>query len=138
MSDLKFVNIHGAEINIAEATARAAMYQKPKERAVDDREKLIGWIVTGFSPDMMKEAERVHNLEREAALRRHRNGEKAVKVPDYWDAEAYMRGRIGRPVRTKPFELEGAAIEAAEIARRAGWVGVVVARKTRGKAKVEK
>jgi hypothetical protein len=48
------------------------------------------------------------------------------KEPKPWDEATWRSKTKLRPVRSKPYELRDAAMQCADLARKAGWLDVVV------------
>lgn len=108
---------------------------KPKPRGpaskrvdnVHDATRSAGFTVSGFSPEHLVKAEKQRG--EDIAFAKAWNAEHkecAMRVPPPWDAELYIR--TARPIRarSRPYEIESAADQCAEMLRKAGWLGVRV------------
>jgi hypothetical protein len=117
-----FVNIHGQPVReIARATT-------PTERRPQRDSYHDGFAVVGIPPGKLEEAQRLHESLRRRAMHECRG------LPPEWDAEAWIRTAKTRRVRTKPYELHSAAMQCAELAVKAGWLGVEVRELKKGDA----
>jgi hypothetical protein len=109
-----FVNFLGQPVHeIAGSTV-------PTERRQERAAFHDGFAVTGIAPGKLEEAQRLH----ESLRRRAMNS--AQGMPPEWDAEAWIRTARRKRVRTKPYEIRSAAVLCAELATKAGWLGVEV------------
>jgi hypothetical protein len=95
----------------------------------------LGWVVAGFSPQRLADAQVAHDrlvrdLEdhnRYAATAAGKSaGAVRAKVPQPWDRDVYMRKSAPTKARPKPYELREAAEQCADMLRRQGWVNVSV------------
>lgn len=110
---MNFINIHGQAISIGSRTSHVP---PPRSKRNADAEKRhMGWAVTGFSPEHLAEAKRVHE-----------EAQKDDETLKPWDEAAYMNGHRPQKARSKPYLIPGAAGECAEMLKRAGWVRVQV------------
>lgn len=131
---MNYVNVFGEPVSIE----RIASKYKPPPRvsnapkATTERDMATvseGFVVAGFSPDHLKSAEFDHKARAEAQASRIARGgslDRGEKIVGEWSADAYMRQAKPRRVRAKPYEIESAARQCAELAARAGWIGVTV------------
>jgi hypothetical protein len=86
-----------------------------------------GWRVVGYSPEHVAEAERRHSIDREKLL-----GRAKPRDIGEFNLHAWMAKTKPRAVRFKPYEVESAAIQCAELARRKGWGGGYLCRGNKG------
>lgn len=115
---MNYVDIHGRTFLLPD---KAAKSRRPTgSRTTGDAEKRhLGYIVTGYPPDMVAEAKAAREAEIKAAVAAGR------LPPDPWDVEAWMRTAKPKKVRSKPYEVAAAAAECAAMAEfKAGWIGV--------------
>lgn len=130
---MNFVNLKGEPLNIC-ALAGKHKPQAPANTSLkrtDDRTRAKvsdGFVVLGFPRDYLETAEREHNIRREELLALERTNKLGPKekVPAPWNEEVFMRTGKPKRARTKPYELEAAADECAELCRKAGWKNVRV------------
>lgn len=108
---MNFVNIHGDPV--------ALNYQPIKRKTKDQPESYHnGWKVQGIPPGALEAARAQH-----AADVRYAQATGA-KMPKEWDEGNWLMNAKRRPVRGKPYELEQAARQCAELAEKAGWLRV--------------
>lgn len=79
----------------------------------------------GIPPGALEEARQAH----EAA-----QTTKAECKAKAWDAALWIANQRGKPVRAQPYQLESAATQCAELARKAGWLNVHVTEVSRRKS----
>lgn len=107
---MQFVNLRGDPINVA----AAGTPKKKSGRATPDSYHK-GWVVVGFSPEHLAEAERTHD----------------PKDGKAFDVVSYMR--TARPkAASRPYEIHSSALQHAEMLRAAGWQLVQVVAKAKG------
>jgi hypothetical protein len=136
MSELNFVNALGEPFDVDAARARAKESGGLKPRRAQaaarsenpfDNVMTLGWIVEGFTRDMVDAAKsaRLKAIEQYAAAKAE--GLKwEGRPPQTWDEEQWLHTAKAAKVRTRPFEIRAAAQELADLAMRQGWVHVRV------------
>lgn len=128
----QFVNADGEAVNIEALKAKYKPAKSAKQAAVkvESREEAklsLGFVASGFSPERLVEAKRIHEKDIEGACAwNKKHPDKPVKVPAPWDEDTYMRNAKPTKARSKPYDLESAADQCAELLRRAGWKSVRV------------
>lgn len=111
---IEFVNIHGDPVD----TTRRV---KIKRESIAPAEYHKGWRVVGVSPEAVA-----------LAAKDHANRISRGILESEFDPEKWIKNATLKPARTKPFEIESAAIECARLARSAGWHRVEVRRLAKG------
>lgn len=119
---MKFVNIHGQEVDLG-AAARSAPKRKPSSSLADSYHK--GWLALGYSPDQMAEGRRRYD-EDSARLAA------AGRPQPEWSEQWFFRHNKPLRIRHKPYEVRSAAEAAVALAERAGWRGCRVEALARG------
>ena len=128
----QFVNANGEPLSIAALKAKHQPKKAMKQAAtkVTDRDEAklsLGFVASGFSQERIAEAKQAHEKDiADAHAWNKKHPDKLVKVPAAWDEEAYMRKAKPTKARAKPYDLESAADQCAEMLRAAGWKGVRV------------
>ncbi len=112
---LAFVNIHGDPVDTVSRRA------KVKRESSAPTEYHKGWRVVGVSPEAVA-----------LAAKDHANRVSRGILESEFDPEKWIKNATLKPARTKPFEIESAAIECARLARSAGWHRVEVRRLAKG------
>lgn len=124
---LTFININSQPVEVPASTKKRAI---KRIAPVSDEGFHKGWRVVGVPGDALKQAEQDHpRLIADAEswnlrVQQERGTGKAVPVSGPWDADKWLNEAKLRPVRSKPYELQSAANECAELARKAGWLRV--------------
>lgn len=113
---LEFVNIHGTPIGAAFLNAPAPK-RKPKEQPESFHN---GWRVQGIPPGALEEARAEHARATKAAQ------VNLTKPPKEWDEANWLMNAKRKAVRSKPYEVVGAARECAALAEKAGWLRVEI------------
>jgi hypothetical protein len=108
-----------------------AMTAKPRVAKSGSVEFHKGFVVTGYAPGRIAEAERLQEraLAKWAEMEPKAQAEEISagrRPPEPWDQLRWMAKNKPSKVRTKPYELEDAANVCAELAKRAGWEFVTV------------
>lgn len=127
---IQYVNAAGQPVNIAELAqkhkpppkAAASALKRTHER---DKAKVSdGFVVTGYSQEQMQ-ARDADYLEAKA---RFDKGELRAKAPGTLDefTARWMSKNKPKRARSKPYEIEQAADQCAELMRKAGWLYVRV------------
>ena len=138
MSKHEFVNVHGSPINPYHTpSALAPRPPKAKKDAPSEWHKVRA--VEGFAPGRIAEAEAIANaaVDEWQALGDAARAEvlkEGRRPPKPWSRDEYVRTARRTRVRTRPFEVVGAANEMAELARRSGWAEVQVVELAKRKA----
>ena len=110
---LEFVNYLGKPVN---AFAPPLPRQKPKAQPKTYHK---GWRVVGLVAGSLEEAQKAH------ALKKRQGDAKGKAVADF-DVNAWLATAKRKPVRSKPYGIRSAADACAELAIKAGWIGVQV------------
>lgn len=125
LTKVDYENISGDKVNVAAV-------QPPKRRsAVERTPQHLGWSAQGFPPGHIAETEkRAHESwkrwlgydeGRRASLIKNGN-----RPPKAWDLALWLQTAKPQRVRGRPFAIESAANECADLARRSGWEHVRV------------
>lgn len=80
-----------------------------------------GWRVLGHAPGALAEAEKTHRLRAQH-----------VGTPAPFDPQHWRMSTRKTAIHVRPYALEQAALECAALARKAGWLDVVVEPLTKG------
>lgn len=134
---MEFVNVHGEKVDlnaIAKKHKRPPVAAPSLLRRTTDRQTAKvsdGFIVTGYSIEYIADGKAKHEAEIEKVTQHNRretqkSAPKFLKMPDLWTEERFMLKNKAKRVRNKPYELEVAAEQCAELARKAGWKQVRV------------
>lgn len=120
---IKFM-INGRAMTAAEI---AAITPKTKRPPADTSQKFHkGFRVEGHPPGAMEEAEKSQKAALEQFQHAQRQGQAFGKQPKEWDEKHWRMTQKKRPVRAKPYEVPEAANLCADMAKKAGWLDVVV------------
>lgn len=135
LSTIDFVNLNGAKW----APSAAAVTQKKKVKNDAPEKYHRGWRVMGLSDAHIAAAQKTredairrakeHNARIESGLLR----DERMRVPPPFDREVWLANASLKPIRSKPYEIPGAAEQCAEIARKSGWHRVSVEELKKGK-----
>lgn len=121
---LSFVNLHGEEITqtkMAAMRAAGVTAERARRLAAKPTEKSHkGWRVTGIPPGKLEDAIASHERLRELAVK---TGGKPIEP---FSEDAWLRKQRRSAVRSKPYNLQAAAHQCAELATKGGWVDVRV------------
>lgn len=115
---LEFVNYQGTRLPDQVALKKRGVPRKttkPEEKSFHK-----GWRVTGIPPGALDEAMSDHKRVSDMATKA---GGKEIKP---FDSALWIQNHRGKPVRSKPYELECAAKECAELAEKCGWTRIQV------------
>lgn len=131
MRDFQFVNANGERLDLAKlagkhkpapkaSTAMKRVFDRASAKASD------GFIVTGFSPEHLANAEierakLIEYVNASNEAERQKQNPKFQRVPDLWNEDRYMLTAKPKRVRAKPYELAEAADVCAALAVKAGW-----------------
>lgn len=122
---LTFVNCFGKKITEGQMAAMRTHGQEQERlrRAAAKGEVVAahkGWRVTGVKAGLLEKARAAH-----ASL--HASARKAggQDIKDF-DEMAWLSRAKRSPVRSKPYSLNDAALQCAELATKAGWIDVRV------------
>lgn len=100
---MEYVNYAGQPVSLD-----SSLHARPKvTREAESFHK--GWRVVGIPPGAMEEAERQHNDASKAGISKP------------WSEEAWLRKFKKVAVRSKPYEVLGAADTCKALAEKAGW-----------------
>lgn len=121
--------VGGREVSADTLMAGAKRKSGAKRDAPDEYHR--GWLVEGYPPGMIEEAQRLTegNCARWAAMsdeqraRAEKDGERAPKA---WDLAQWLIRTKPKRVRSRPYEIPSAADECRAIAERGGWEHVRV------------
>ena len=133
---LEFINCFGnkiTEAHLAAMEAQGAEDARRKRAAAKPKDASYhkGWRVVGIKPGLLESARESNERLRAMA---HKAGGK--EIPPF-DEAAWLRKQTPKPVRSKPYELQEAALQCAELARKTGWIEVQVIEVKRGAPKPE-
>ncbi|BBL24410.1 MULTISPECIES: hypothetical protein [Comamonas] len=122
---LTFVNCFGKKITESQMAAMRTHGQEQERlrRAAAKGEVAAvhkGWRVTGVKPGLLEEARGAH-----ASLQASARKVGGQDIKDF-DEMAWLRSAKRSPVRSKPYTLNDAALQCAELATKAGWIDVRV------------
>lgn len=125
---LNFVNINGTPIN-PDALKKAAPRRAPIKDAPSEYHK--GWRVEGHPPgalELAKEAQdnRVRRWLIMDEKQRKEAGLTGAREPKPFCEKTWRDSTKKKVVRSKPYEVESAAKQCAELAIKSGWLDVVV------------
>jgi hypothetical protein len=105
----QFVNVNG---DPWAPSARATTAPKrPKKENTEGSHN--GWRVVGFPPGAREDAKREHEFK-----------QAGKKEPKAWNEAHWLMNGKKTAVRSKPYELQEAAKQCAEMATKAGWLAV--------------
>jgi hypothetical protein len=136
MSVTDYVDVHGQPFDLELARTKALQEgalrprrAQAKARSSEAHENFasLGWLVEGFTRSRIDEAKaaRLKAIEQHAAALA--GGVKwEGKAPRAWDEEQYLHTARPQRVRSRPFEIHGAAQQLAEMATKQGWLAVRV------------
>ena len=104
--------------------------KKPRPESlkrVDSRKDAVesrGWIVTGYSPDAVNEVRKAWHQAQDD----HEADPAGVPAPLPWDEHLVAWKRATKPEKAsrKPYSMDSAAQQLAQMLRKAGWHDVVV------------
>lgn len=130
---IKHVNIHGQPWHPGGLQQPSL---PPKPRKLRETDEHHGWRVLGFSPEQLSETRKVYERTRAAIIERNAavqqlgedgrtSAHKREPVPPEWDQERYLRETRGKRIE-RVFSCQESAEQCAEMARRAGFLGVKV------------
>jgi hypothetical protein len=122
MSGLTFI-VNGVELTTGQIELMAQ--KKPRvQRAEKSFHK--GWRVEGHPPGAMEDAKAQADSAIALFDRERELGITSGKRPVSWDENYWRNNHKKRPVRAKPYEVPEAAEICADIAKKEGWLDVVV------------
>lgn len=116
---MDYVNIHGERVSVTPSYVQ----RPPKKEAPASYHK--GWRVSGVSPQRLAEAEAEHNR-LQGSLR---PGDREAFNKSDWLRKAPLKA-----VQSKPLATSQAAGQLADMAKKAGWLCVVVIELKKGHA----
>lgn len=122
-STLKFV-VNGKEVLASELIRNA-----PKQSRTTTAKNTAyhkGWRVEGHPPGALEAAKIEADNELMLFLEMQKAGRAHGKQPMSWDENYWRNNHKKKPVRAKPYEVPDAAEVCADLARKAGWLDVVV------------
>ena len=122
---LTFVNYQGREITagrIAEMRNEGLEQERQRKatRKADPASIHKGWRVTGIPAGKLEEAKESH--ERLRAMAKKAGG----TPPEAFDPAAWRCKAKRLPVRSKPYNLQSAAMDCKLLAEKAGWLDVQI------------
>lgn len=128
---------------LAQRIANAPKVSRPKTSSgltrVDrraDAKLSLGFVVAGFSPEKLTEAQSEHEKARAEAIAHNRvlpgSSPDRKPIPPEWDEERYMRDHKPGRARSRPYEIRSSADQCAAMLRSAGWKNVTITEKLRG------
>ena len=117
--------VNGKEVTPEELKASKPKTSKPK---AEQKGYHRGWRVVGHAPMAVEEAYHAHekavfDFRNESPKRRIELG---LKEPKPWDEDFWRRNARKTALRSKPYEIYGAAELCAEMARKDGWEDVEI------------
>jgi len=111
---VEYTNIRGERINLADlATPKVQKVRMPTQATHK------GYLPVGFSPERVEDARKRHESDSRLAAQNGRE-----PLPPF-NVEMFMRNNKPRRV-CKPFASRDAALQAKELAEKAGWLGVTI------------
>lgn len=108
--ELDFLNIRGEPIVPVSAPA------KPKAKAEPKQEYHKGWVVEGYAPGRVEEAERLARTDR---------------PPRFWEESVWLNANKPKRVH-RPYETLAAAQECGKLAARSGWTHIRITELAKG------
>lgn len=126
---IKFMT-NGRAMTESELIAAAPKVKRPPADTSQKFHK--GFRVEGHPPGAMEEAEKSQRAALEQFQHAQRQGQAFGKQPKEWDEKHWRMTQKKRPVRAKPYEVPEAANLCADMAKKAGWLDVVVTEIKRG------
>lgn len=123
--EFAFVNVHGQRITPPPMPLGPAKRAKKEAAATFHK----GWVVQGIPPGAQEAAAQAHA--KVVAMAQRAGG----RVPEPFDPGHWLMNARAKAVRAKPYEVELAARECAELARKTGWLRVEVVEKSKGEPK---
>lgn len=137
MSKLTFI-VNGQEVD-ADTLKKTAPKARVRPKVDADQKFHKGWRVMGHKPGALEAAQkaREEDLARWARMSDKSRSEarsRGEKDPKPWDEVEWRRNSRLQAVRSKPYMVPEAADECAEIARKSGWIDVVVVELKKGDA----
>lgn len=113
---LQYVNHLGHALVInATAPKRPAKKSVPAVRSTKEELKHMGWRVTGYPPEMVADAQFMHE---------RANKDKPGAEPFDFIAWSQLAGNKPKAARAKNYGLPQSAAACAELLVKAGWLGV--------------
>lgn len=114
---MNFVNIHGKPMHVS-------ITQAPRQKVVADTPSELhkGFRVVGHPPLAAAEARE----KREADIAAWEKGGRIGAAPKPFDEDVWRSTTRLKPIRSKPYEIEEAAKQCAQMAKAAGWTEVQV------------
>jgi hypothetical protein len=131
-----FVNAAGQPVNINEL---AKKHKRPPKAAAEglrrvetrsEAKRSDGFVVTGYSPEDWSDRAVTYDHE----LKRFQDAGLGAKNPGTLDefTAKWMQENKPKRARSKPYEVEAAADQCAEMMRKAGWLHVTVSELLKG------
>lgn len=125
----QYVNANGEPLNIKALEGKHAPMKATKEtlKRVDSRSDAKvsdGFVVLGYQPEVWADIEVYYGH----AVKANENAPEKNKHPGTLAefTQRWMSKNKPKRARTKPYELESAADQCAELCRKAGWMHVRV------------
>lgn len=104
----------------------AKMGFKTKRPPPEQKSFHKGFRVEGHPPGALEEAKKECESDLALFQRERELGRATGKTPKSWDENYWRNNTKKRPVRAKPYEVPDAAQVCADLAKKAGWLDVVV------------
>jgi hypothetical protein len=123
MENLSFVNIYGQPLLSVLILSDAAPAKKNKKRKLLESYHR-GWRVVGLSAEHVDLAQKKHERKRREQKYMDRLRPKQILSP--WNEECWVAKARLRKIRPVDFEVQEAAHQYADLARKAGWMRVEV------------
>jgi hypothetical protein len=122
---LTFVNHNGDPISSSRMEAMRVQGQgQERQRRLAAKADTVsvhkGWRVTGIPAGKLEEAKQAHEQLRLMAQKA------GGKLPEPFDETAWRRNAKRAAVRSKPYNLEEAALQCKGLAEKAGWIEVQI------------
>jgi hypothetical protein len=127
----------GGELVTADVLKKRAPKAAPRPKTDPQAKWHKGWRVMGHPPGAMENARDIRERElarwscmtEKAAKEARDRGE---REPKPWDESHWRKSAALKAVRSKPYYVPEASEECAELARKAGWLDVVVIEQKKG------
>jgi hypothetical protein len=125
----QYVNANGEPLNIKALEGKHAPIKTAKEtlKRTDDRtvaKVSDGFLVLGYTPEAWADIEVFYGYAVKANESEPNKNKHPGTLAEF--TQAWMNKNKPKRARTKPYELESAADQCAELCRKAGWVHVRV------------
>lgn len=119
--DVTYVNPSGQPIDPLDPARQVTPPKKTRDTS-DGFHK--GFRVLGYPPGAIAKAKEHHEKRRLEITRSNIGAIKPQREPGMWSETAWKQANRPKPVRSKPYEIESAAVQCMRLAERAGWTDV--------------